>query len=129
VRTTGRNLNSDFAGEYAKRARAKAAFVTASWHNTVLNVSESIVATHAAELTARRRLLSLASEHDQDDSRWLLEVERFIAEVIDKAGYVRSSPGRLRAVRWMIAGATAQFASTSAQTTLDREDAVVQDAA
>jgi hypothetical protein len=128
--TTGRNLIDAFASEYEQRARAKAAFVTTSWHNNVLNVSESIVAKHAAELTERRRQLSLASEQDLDDSRWLLEVERFITEFIDKSGgYVRSSPGRLRAVRWMIASATAQFASASPQTSFDSEDAVVEDAA
>jgi hypothetical protein len=130
VRTTGRTLIQDFASEYTKRARTKAAFVSSSWHNNVLNVSESLIAKHAAELTERRRQLSLAADQDPDDSRWQLEVECFITEVIDKSGgYVRSSPGRLRAVRWMIASATAQFASTSAQTSFDSRNAVVADAA
>jgi hypothetical protein len=130
VRTTGRNLVDDFASEYAKRARAKAAFVTTSWHNNVLNVSESVVAKHAAELTVRRRQLTITSGQGVDDSRWLKEVECFITEVIDASGgYVRSSPGRLRAVRWMIAGATAQFATTTAQIPFNDENADIKDAA
>jgi hypothetical protein len=131
VRTTGRNLTDDFASEYAKRARAKADFVTSSWHNNVLNVSESVVAKHAAELTVRRKQLTITSSQGLlDDSRWLEEVECFIAEVIDASGaYVRSSPGRLRAVRWMIASATAQFASSQAPMSVDMKNAVIADAA
>jgi hypothetical protein len=130
VRTTGRDLVHDFASEYVKHARAKAAFVSTSWHNHVLNVSESIVAQHAAELTVRRRQLTFASGQGLDDSRWLQEVERFITDVIDKSGgYVRNSPGRLRAVTWMIASATAQFALTAAPSSLHGENAVVRDAA
>jgi hypothetical protein len=130
LRTTGRNLVQDFSSEYIKRARAKAAFVSTSWHNNVLNVSESLIAKHAVELTERRRQLSLAADQDPEDSRWLLEVECFIAEVIDKSGgYVRSSPDRLRAVRWMIASATAQFASSAGHTSFVGENAVEQDAA
>ncbi len=127
MRTTGRNLSRDLASEYAKRARAKAALVSTSWHNNVLNLSELIIVKHAAELMSRRRQLTLTSNHGLDDSRWLQEVECFIDQVIDKSGgHVRSSPERLRAVRWMIAGATAQFASS---TVLHAESAVVEDAA
>jgi hypothetical protein len=130
VRTTCRNWIDDFASEHAKRARAKAAFVTTSWHNNVLNVSESIVAEHAAELTVRRGQLTVTSSQGIDDSRWLLEVECFITEVIDASGgYVRNSPGRLRVVRWMIASATAYFASSPVSMSLDMEDAPVADAA
>jgi hypothetical protein len=130
VRTTGRHLVQDFAGEYAKRARAKAALVSTSWHNTVLNLSESLVDKHAAELNSRRRQLTPPSNSAPNDSRWLQEVESFIDRVIDKSGlYVRSSPERLRAVRWMIASATAQSVSLTAQTSFDGESGVVQDAA
>jgi hypothetical protein len=130
VRTTGRDLVGDLATEDAKRARAKAAFVSTSWHNNVLNVSESLVAKHAAELTVRRRQLTVASGQGLDDSRWLLEVECFITEVIDASGgYVRSSPGRLRAVRWMIASATAQYASSTASVSVDLETPAIADAA
>ena len=127
MRTTGRNLTKDLASEYVKRARAKAALVSTSWHNNVLNLSESLIVKHAAELTSRRRQLTLTSNHGQEDSRWLQEVECFIDQVIDKSGgHVRSSTERLRAVRWMIASATAQFASS---TVLHAESAVVEDAA
>jgi hypothetical protein len=130
VRTTGRNLSKDLATEYAKRVQAKAALVTTSWHNNVLNLSELIIVNHGAELTARRRELTLTSNHGLDDSRWLQEVERFIDEVIDKSGgHVRSSPERLRAVRWMIASATAQSATSFAPVSPDGESSVVEDAA
>jgi hypothetical protein len=130
VRTTGRNLSKDFASEHAKRTRAKVALITTSWHNNVLNLSELIIVKHAAELIARRRQLTLTSNIGLDDCRWLQEVESFIDDVIDKSGgHVRSSPERLRAVRWMIAGATAQFALPSALLSLDRESAVVEVAA
>jgi hypothetical protein len=120
----------DLASEYAKRARAKGALVSTSWHNNVLNLSESLIVKHAAELISRRRQLTLTSNHGLDDSRWLQEVECFIDQVIDKSGgHVRSSPERLRAVRWMIAGATAQFALPTVRLSLDRESAVVEDAA
>jgi len=85
---------------------------------------------HAAELISRRRQLTITSNHGLDDSRWLQDVECFIDEVIEKSGgHVRSSPERLRAVRWMIASATAQFARPKAPLSLDRESAVVEDAA
>jgi hypothetical protein len=130
VRTTGRNLVKDFASEYAKRARAKAALVSTSWHNNVLNLSESLIVKHAAELMSRRRQLTLTSSQGLDDSRWQQEVECFIDQVIDKSGgHVRSSPDRLRAVRWMIASATAQFALPTLPLSLDSESAVVEDAA
>jgi hypothetical protein len=128
VRTTGRNLTKDLASEYARRARAKAALVSTSWHNNVLNLSESLIVKHAAELMSRRRQLTLTSNHGVNDSRWLQEVECFIDQVIDKSGgHVRSSPERLRAVRWMIAGATAQFGSSKASFSLD--GAIAADAA
>jgi aspartyl/asparaginyl beta-hydroxylase (cupin superfamily) len=115
VRTTGRNLLKDLAIEYSKRALAKAALSSTSWHNDILVLSESIVVKHAAELTDRRRQLTMTPNHGQDDSRWLQEVECFIDEVIEKSGgHVRCSPDRLRAVRWMIASATAEFASSRA---------------
>jgi hypothetical protein len=108
VRTTGRNLLKDLATEHAKRALAKATLASTSWHNDMLALSESIILKHAAELTVRRRQLTITS--NLDDSRWPQEVECFIDEVIEKSGgHVRSSPERLRAVRWMIAGATARF--------------------
>jgi hypothetical protein len=126
--TTGRNLLRDLASEYAKRVKAKAALTSTSWHNEMLALSESLIVKHAAELTGRRRQLTLTSNHGLHDSRWLQEVECFIDQVIDKSGgHVRSSPERLRAVRWMIAGATAQFALPSVPIPL--ESAVVEDAA
>jgi hypothetical protein len=128
VRTTGRNLSRDLASEYAKRARAKAALVSTSWHNNVLNLSEFLIVKHAAELISRRSQLTITSSGGQDDSRWLQEVECFIDQVIDKSGgHVRSSPDRLRAVRWMIASATAQLALPTVPNPL--ESAVVEDAA
>jgi hypothetical protein len=128
VRTTGRNLLRDLPIEYAKRALAKGAL--ASTHNDMLALSESIIVKHAAELTARRRQLTITSPYGQDDSRWLPEVECFIDEIIEVSGcHVRSSPDLLRAVRWMIASATAQFASSAAPVSIDSESAVVADAA
>ena len=130
VRTTGRNLLRDLPIEYAKRALAKAALASTSLHNNMLALSESIVVKHAAKLTDRRRQLTITSNDGQDDSRWLQEVECFIDEVIEKSGgHVRSSPERLQAVRWMIASATAQFASSVAPVSLESESAVVAAAA
>ena len=130
MRTTGRNLIKDLESEYAKRARAKAALVSTSWHNNVLNLSEALIVKHSAELISRRRQLTLTSNHGQEDSRWLQEVECFIDQVIDESGgHVRSSPERLRAVRWMIASATAQFNLPTVPLSLDRESAAVEDAA
>ena len=128
MRTTGRNLSEDFASEYARRARAKAALIATSWHNNMLALSESIVVKHSAELTSRRRQLTRTSNPGQDDSRWLQEVESFIDEVIEvSGGHARSSPERLRAVRWMIASATAQFALPTVPFPI--ESPVVEDAA
>jgi hypothetical protein len=130
VRTTGRNLLRDLPIEYAKRALAKATPSSTSWHNDMLALSESIVVKHAAELTDRRRQLTITSNNGQDDSRWLQEVECFIDEFIEKSGgHVRGSPGTLRAVKWMIAGATAQFALPAVAFSLASESAVVEDAA
>lgn len=128
--TTGRNLSRDLASEYAKRARAKAALVSTSWHNNMLALSEAIILKHAAALISRRRQLTLTSNHGLDDSRWLQEVECFIDNVIEESGgHARSSPERLRAVRWMIASATAQFSLPTVPLSLDRESAVVEDTA
>jgi hypothetical protein len=128
VRTTGRRLSKDLASEYAKRARAKATRESTSWHNNMLALSEAIILKHAAALMTRRKQFTLTSNHGVDDSRWLQEVECFIDEVIEESGgHARSSPERLRAVRWMIASATAQFGSSKATSSLD--GAVVADAA
>ena len=128
MRTTGRNLLRDLPIEYAKRALAKAALASTSWHNNMLALSESIIVKHASELTVRRGQLTITSDYGQDNSRWLLEVECFIDEVIEKSGgHVRSSPERLQAVRWMIASATAQFASLG--TSLPVDVAAAADAA
>jgi hypothetical protein len=94
----------------------------------MLALSESIILNHAAALTSLRRQLNLSSNHGQDDSRWQQEVESFIDQVIEASGcHVRSSPELLRAVRWMIASATAQFALPTVPIPL--ESAVVEDAA
>jgi hypothetical protein len=130
VLTTGRNLLRDLPIEYAKRAKAKDALVSTSLHNDMLALSESIILNHAAALTSRRRQLNLSSNHGQDDSRWQQEVESFIDEVIEASGcHVRSSPELLRAVRWMIASATAQFALPTVALSLDRESTIIEDAA
>lgn len=130
MRTTGRTLVQDFATEYAKRAHARAALVSTSWHNSVLNLSELIIVKYAAALTVRRRQLTLISNGGFDDTRWLQDVECFIDDVIDKSGgHVRSSPERVRAVRWMIAGATAQFASPTAPSWIAGESTAVEVAA
>ncbi|HTD72404.1 MAG TPA: hypothetical protein VK652_02675 [Steroidobacteraceae bacterium] len=110
--------------------QAKAALESTSLHNDMLALSESIILNHAAALTSRRRQLNLLSNHGQDDSRWLNEVESFIDEVIEASGcHVRSSPELLRAVRWMIASATAQFTVPTVPVSLDRESEVVENAA
>jgi hypothetical protein len=94
----------------------------------MLALSEDIIVKHSDELISRRRQLTTTYNHGQDNSRWLQEVECFIDEVIEESGgHVRSSPERLQAVRWMIASATAQFASSKASLSLD--GAVVADAA
>jgi hypothetical protein len=126
VLTTGRDLPI----EYAKRVKAKAALESTSRHNDMLALSEAIILNHAAALTALRRQLNLSSNHAKDDSRWLHQVECFIDQVIEASGgHVRSSPELLRAVRWMIASATAQFAVPSAPVSLDQGSAVVENAA
>ena len=76
----------DLPIEYAKRVKAKAALLGASWHNKTLALSESLIVKHSAELIARRRQLTLTSSLSLDDSHWLQEVECFIDEVIDKSG-------------------------------------------
>jgi hypothetical protein len=130
VLTTGRNLLRDLPIEYAKRVKAKAAFVSTSLHNDMLALSESIILNHAAALTNRRRQLNLSSNNGQGDFRWLQEVESFIDEVIEASGcHVRGSPELLRAVRWMLASATAQFALPTVPSSLDRESAIIEDAA
>jgi hypothetical protein len=114
VRKTGRDLSRDIASEYAMPARAKADLVSTSRHNNMLALSESLIVKHSAELISRRSLLARPSNEGQDDSRWLQEVECFIDEVIEvSGGHARSSPERLRAVRWMIASATAQSSLTT----------------
>jgi hypothetical protein len=130
VRTTGRYLLRDLPIEYAKRVKAKAALLGASWHNKTLALSESLIVEYSAELIARRRQLTLTSSLGLDDSSWLQEVECFIDEVIEASDApVRSSPELLRAVRWMIASATAQFNLPTVPLSFDRESAVVEDAA
>jgi len=94
----------------------------------MLALSESIIVKHTATLICLRRQLTRTSNHGLDDSRWLQEVECFIDEVIEVSGCpARSSPELLRAVRWMIASATAQFALTTEP--IPFESAVVADAA
>jgi hypothetical protein len=94
VRTTGRNLLKDLASEYAKRAQAKAALVSTSWHNDMLALSESIIVKHAAELISRRRQLTITSKHGLDDSRWLQEVpgSGLSFTHLDKPHHERSVP-------------------------------------
>jgi hypothetical protein len=122
-------LVKDLASEYAKRTREKAALVSTSWHNDMLALAEAIILNHAGALTSRRRQLNLSSNHGQGDSRWLQDVESFIDEIIEASGcQVRSSPELLRAVRWMIASATAQFAVPTG-VSLDLETVVVENAA
>ena len=130
MRTTGRNLLRDLTHEYAKQARAKAALVSTSWHNEMLTLAESIIVKHAPELICRRRQLTVTSNHGLHDSLWLGEVDFFIDEVIEKSGGpVKNSPELLRAIKWMIAGATAQFASSRLPFLLEMKSAVVGDAA
>jgi hypothetical protein len=94
----------------------------------MLALSESIIVKHSAELISRRSQLTGTSNHGLDDSRWLQEVECFIDEAIDESGgHVRSSPELLRAVRWMIASATAQYAAS--RVSFSPDSAVVADAA
>jgi hypothetical protein len=96
----------------------------------MLALSESIILNHGAALTSLRRQLSVASSLGQDDSRWLQEVECFIDEVIEVSGcHVRSSPELLRAVRWMIASATAQLAAPTVPFSFGSENAVAENAA
>jgi hypothetical protein len=97
-------------------ASRKAGLVSTSWHNNMLALSEFIIMEHAAELTARRRQLTVTSAYGlTDESRWLQEVDSFIEQFIEPSGgHVMGSPERLLAVRWMIGSATAQFASSQA---------------
>ncbi|MDT7555487.1 MAG: hypothetical protein QOI16_4492, partial [Pseudonocardiales bacterium] len=132
MRTTGRNLLKDLASETFEKAleSRKAVLVSTSWHNNMLNLSEFIIMRHAAELIDCRRQLTVGSNHGLGDALWLQEVECFIDEVIEKSGcHARSSQECLRAVRWMIASATAGFASPQDPCSLDVESAVVGDAA
>ena len=129
MRTTGRDLLTDLASEYAKRGRAKAALVSISWYNDMLVLSEFLIMKHAAELNARRTQLT-TSNGGLDHSRWLQDVESFIDEVIETSGgHVKNSPELLRAVRWMIGSATAQLASPSVPSLFDTKIAAVADAA
>lgn len=128
--TTGRNLLRDLPIEYAKRVQEQSTRESTSWHNDMLALSESIILNHAAALTSLRRQLNLSSNHGKDNSRWLHEMESFIDEVIEASGaHVRTSPELLRAVRWMIASATAQLAAATGPVSLVQEGAVVENAA
>jgi hypothetical protein len=94
----------------------------------MLALSESIIVKHAAELISRRRQLTVTSNHGLHDSQWLREVDFFIDEVIEKSGgHVKNSPELLRAIKWMIASATAQ--SSRSPFLPDVKSAVVADAA
>jgi hypothetical protein len=96
----------------------------------MLTLAESIIVKHAPELICRRRQLTVTSNHGLHDSLWLGEVDFFIDEVIEQSGGpVKNSPELLRAIQWMIAGATAQFASSRLPFLLDMKSAVVADAA
>ena len=95
----------------------------------MLALTEHIVAAHAADLIARRRLLTVASNDGWDESRWLKEVECFVDEVIEESGcHVKRSPELLQAVQWMIASATARFASSQAPISVELSNALVADA-
>lgn len=105
---------NQLAGAKAAQALAsrKADLVSTSWHNNMLVLSEFIIMEHAAELIARRRQLTVTSDCGHiDESQWLQAVDCFIEEILEPSGgHVIGSPERLRAVRWMIGSATAQFA-------------------
>ena len=109
---------NQLAGATAAQALAtrRADPVSTSWHNDMLVLSELIIMEHAAELTVRRRQLTVTSAYGFiDESQWLREVDSFIEQTIEPSGgHVMASAERLLAVRWMIGSATAQFASSRA---------------
>jgi hypothetical protein len=123
---------NQLAGATAAHALAtrEADPVPTSWHNNMLVLSELIIMEHAAELTVRRRQLTVTSAYGSiDESQWLREVDSFIEQSIEPSGgHVTGSPELLLAVRWMIGSATAQFASSRAAFSPDRGPIAYQQA-
>jgi hypothetical protein len=117
-------MANQLAGATVAQALAtrKADPVPTSCHNNMLVLSELIIMEHAAELTLRRRQLTVTSAYGSiDESQWLRELDSFIERTIEPSGaHVTGSPELLLAVRWMIGSATAQFASSRAAFSPDR---------
>jgi hypothetical protein len=93
-----------------------------SWHNNMLALSEYIISQHAADLIARRWQPTVSGTYALDESSWLQEVDSFIDDVLESSGaHVNRSPELLRAVQWMIAGATARLTPTKAPRSIDSQ--------
>jgi restriction system protein len=76
----------------------------ASRDRSNLALADVIIAEHAAELTIRRKQLTVTRNYGVvDDSKWLQDVDFFIDELIEGAGgEIRRSPERLQLVMEMI---------------------------
>jgi restriction system protein len=104
-------LNALWENNKNKLASRKADLARATYHESILALADAIIREHAAELTIRRKQLTVTLSYGVvDDSKWQQDVEFFIDELIENSGGdVRSSAVRLQSVRKMINTATAQF--------------------
>jgi restriction system protein len=104
------------AGSFlARRKRiAQAASALAFATKNALANAETIVKDHAAELTIRRKQLTVTLNYGLvNASKWEQERNLFIEKVVDpRVGGILTSGERLFAVWQMIDAATAQFASS-----------------
>ncbi|MHB8476774.1 MAG: hypothetical protein ACYDBZ_10880 [Steroidobacteraceae bacterium] len=95
-------------------ARQKTVSTDALATRTTLEQSAAIVTEHGAELsTSRGRLTTTMTDGCVDDSKWLVERDLFIDQIVEPlVGNITNSLERLLAVWQMIDDATTQFASS-----------------
>jgi restriction system protein len=96
-----------------KRLAQAASALALATKNTLAN-AETIVKSHAAELTIRRKQLTVTLNYGLVDvSKWEQDRDLFIEKIIDRqTGEILTSGERLFAVWQMIDAATAQFADS-----------------
>lgn len=103
--------------------RHQRALAVVAYNQSMLTLTEAIIAEHAAELRIRRKQLTNTLNYGLiDDSKWLDEVEFFIDQVIGQQDLdIRSSPVRLVAVRLAITEATENFAASRVSFSADMD--------
>jgi restriction system protein len=109
-------------GRTIERRRKRAAAIVLATKDALAN-AETIVKNHAAELTIRRKQLTVTLNYGLVDvSKWEQERDLFIEKIVDpQAGEILTSGERLFAVWQMIDAATAQFASSKVRFSPDMD--------